>query len=269
VKDEAMAESERPERVQATVFGEVADLYHRVRPSYPAALVDDVLAATASQPPRVLEVGSGTGKATLLFAPRAARIVCIEPDAAMADVARAMLADAANVEIVNTRFEDWSAGDDRFDLVISAQAWHWVEPVARTRNARAAVADDGVLALFWNHPNPEQDPLYESLNAVYRECAPEIAGEQWPTHAILRAVDETRDLADSGLFGPLEEKRYHWATQYTTAQYLDLIQTHSNHRLLDPAVLARLLDRIGRAIDEAGGERTVRYTTWLGLARPV
>jgi hypothetical protein len=51
------------------VFGEVAELYDQARPSYPAVLFDDVI-AFAPQSPRVLEVGAGTGKATVLLAER-------------------------------------------------------------------------------------------------------------------------------------------------------------------------------------------------------
>jgi hypothetical protein len=50
-------------------FGSVAELYDRSRPSYPPALVDDVLGLVGVAP-RVLEVGAGTGKATVLFAAR-------------------------------------------------------------------------------------------------------------------------------------------------------------------------------------------------------
>ena len=54
--------SERPRRL---VFGEVAELYDSVRPSYPDALVDDVLAFAGAGPgDPALEVGAGTGKAT-------------------------------------------------------------------------------------------------------------------------------------------------------------------------------------------------------------
>ena len=53
-------------------FGEVAELYDEVRPSYPAELVEDVIALAPldGDAPRALEVGAGTGKATVLFAQR-------------------------------------------------------------------------------------------------------------------------------------------------------------------------------------------------------
>ena len=65
----------------------MADLYDHARPSYPSALVDDVLdyaGAVAAATVRALEVGAGTGKATALFAARGLNVLAIEPSAEMA-----------------------------------------------------------------------------------------------------------------------------------------------------------------------------------------
>ena len=64
---------------QRFVFDEIAELYDRARPGYPEALVDDVVALSGIAPGgRILEIGSGTGKATEAFARRGFRIVCLE-----------------------------------------------------------------------------------------------------------------------------------------------------------------------------------------------
>ena len=74
-------------REQRFVFGEVADLYDRARPGYPEQLVEDVLRFRGLPAPRVLEVGAGTGKATVVFAARGLEIVALEPTPEMAAVA--------------------------------------------------------------------------------------------------------------------------------------------------------------------------------------
>src|SRR5579871_6619470 len=87
-------------RERRLVFGEVADLYERYRPQYPEALVDEVLRRAAVDPGRaVLEVGSGTGKATRQFARRGVAVLAVEPSAEMAAVARRHLAEWQNVAI--------------------------------------------------------------------------------------------------------------------------------------------------------------------------
>jgi cyclopropane fatty-acyl-phospholipid synthase-like methyltransferase len=61
-----MGAPERSPTPMRGVFDEDADLYDRARPGYPAQLFDD-LAELAGVGPgcRLLEIGPGTGKATL------------------------------------------------------------------------------------------------------------------------------------------------------------------------------------------------------------
>ncbi len=117
-------------RVRARVFGEVADEYDRVRPSYPAALVDDVLAYAQLDGGPAIDVGAGTGKATLSFAERGLTITAVEPDEAMAAVLARRVAAYPPVTVVVSAFEDY-APDRTFGLLFSAQAWHWVDPAVR------------------------------------------------------------------------------------------------------------------------------------------
>ena len=60
-----------PDRPQRFVFDEVAELYARVRPSYPSGLIDDLIREARLQPgARVLELGAGPGNASMLLAGR-------------------------------------------------------------------------------------------------------------------------------------------------------------------------------------------------------
>ncbi len=80
-------------REQRLVFGEDAELYDRARPSYPAKLIDDVVAVVGASA-TTLDVGCGTGKATTLLAARGLRGVGVEPHAEMAAIARRRGLDA-------------------------------------------------------------------------------------------------------------------------------------------------------------------------------
>jgi 16S rRNA A1518/A1519 N6-dimethyltransferase RsmA/KsgA/DIM1 with predicted DNA glycosylase/AP lyase activity len=76
------------------VFDEVADLYDRVRPGYPDALIDDAITLAGLGPSAgVLEIGSGMGKATEAFVRRSFSVVGVEPGASLARVARQRFAD--------------------------------------------------------------------------------------------------------------------------------------------------------------------------------
>src|SRR5262245_60486024 len=89
---------------QRFVFDEVADLYAQVRPSYPAALVEDLVLEAGLRPgSRVLEIGCGPGNASALLAGRRYRMVCLEPGARLADIARQRLQSDPDVTIVTRR----------------------------------------------------------------------------------------------------------------------------------------------------------------------
>jgi SAM-dependent methyltransferase len=256
------------ERERRMVFGEVADVYERVRPGYPAELVQDVLAyGPVCRGDRVLEVGAGTGKATRLFAAHGLRMVCLEPSASMAAVARHHCAGFPDVCFEVATFEDWPLEAGAFRLVVSAQAWHWVLPEVRCPKAHAALAPGGALALFWNRPQVGNGELRAGFDEIYDRLAPALrAGASGTSPGLAQADEELPELERCGLFVSVAERRYVWSEEYSGARYLDLLQTQSDHRLLEEHVRYRLLDALGGVIADAGGAVTLDYETRLYLA---
>jgi SAM-dependent methyltransferase len=152
--------------VQALVFGEIADDYERVRPGYPAALIDDVI-AYAPADPRTLDVGAGTGKATVAFAERGLRIVALEPDPAMAAVLRERVAGhLVDIDVAALESHEPAAP---YDLIYSAQAFHWTAPETRWSSTASFLRPGGALALFWNHDRPAASDVRDELYGVLRE----------------------------------------------------------------------------------------------------
>src|SRR6185312_4726413 len=91
-----------------TTFGQDAELYDQWRPLYPPQLFTD-LATLADLGPnaRVLEIGCGTGQATLPLAQRGCQVLAMDLSPAMAAVARRNLAEFPDVTVVAAAFEDW------------------------------------------------------------------------------------------------------------------------------------------------------------------
>jgi SAM-dependent methyltransferase len=244
---------------RALSFGGDACRYDRARPGYPADLVSDLM---RDAPTRVLDVGCGTGKAGLLFAACGCQVVGVEPDPAMAAVA----ADQGGLAVEVTTFEEWDPRGRTFDLVISGQAWHWVNPHAGLRKAADVLVDNGRLAVFWNRAFHD-DAVRAGLDGIYERVAPDISA----VSVVRGAVPDTQLGHDMGIDGhsdlALETSRtYHWDLRYGRAQYLDLLQTHSDHLILSADVLQVLLAEIGALIDRLGGHLVVHYRTTLRTA---
>jgi SAM-dependent methyltransferase len=250
-------------------FGGVADLYDQSRPSYPEALVDGVLEyAGAGDSDRAVEVGAGTGKATMLFAARGLTVVGIEPSAEMAEVARRNCAGYENVTIEQTEFERWRPPGHEFRLVFSGQAWHWISPGAGYAVARAALQDGGALAVFWNRPDWSACDLREGIGDAYRRNG--RAGDaNDPMNPVGRFEDDSwsEEIAGASGFDGAEVRSYRWHHDYTTAEYLALLGTHSACLILEAPERERLLADIAAAIDSRGAGFRMPYVTVLGLAR--
>lgn len=255
-------------------FGQVAAQYDEARPTYPDALVDDVIRFAGAAPgDAAVEVGAGTGKATLLFARRGLKILAIEPSADMAQIARRNTAELPNVVVEEIEFERWRP-DRPFGLLLSAQAWHWIDPQVRFRRAAEALGADGVLAAFWNRVDWKSCFLRDELAEAYRRLAPELGGAigTGPMHPTAGEAETfPRDWQDgaprpTGFTEP-EWRTYAWPQPYSRAEYLSLLETHSDHVLLKPSRRQALLGAIGEVIDRAGGILEIEYVTRLGLAR--
>src|SRR5690242_10240238 len=96
---------------------------------YPDRLFEDLVAHSNIRPGgRVLEIGCGTGQATIPLAERGFHIMAIELGTELSRLAREKLARYSSVKVITGRFEDVDLDVGAFDLVFSAQAFHWIDP---------------------------------------------------------------------------------------------------------------------------------------------
>jgi SAM-dependent methyltransferase len=262
-KDPDAAEPARlhENRRRAESFGGESDRYERTRPGYPDELITELM---ADDPSSVLDVGCGTGKAGRLLVDRGCDLLGVEPDPRMARVARRL---GMPVEVAT--FEQWQPQGRTFDLVISAQAWHWVDPKRGPIKARSVLRPPGRLAVFWNIYVHEPE-MRVALDDVYARVAPEIAGRD--SLALGRDSDEAgwahlAGIASTGLFEPPEHHEYESARQHTTEEWLDGLPTFSDHAQLPTRQLDALLDAVRVVINERGGVIKIRYATHLVTAR--
>lgn len=252
-------------------FDEDPELYDRARPGYPPELFEDLARAAGTGPGcRVLEVGAGTGKATVPLAGRGCRITAVERGAGMAAVARRRLAGFGAVEVVTADFETWPLPEEPFDAVVSATAFHWIDPAVRMAKAADALRPGGALAVVaTQHVAGGSEEFFTEVQGCYERFDPATPpGLRLPAAQDVDTSAYADEVACSGRFGPVVFRRYEWDLTYTTAAYLDLLQTYSGHRALPPEAGEGLLGCIARLIDERyGGRVTKRYLTELRVSR--
>jgi SAM-dependent methyltransferase len=250
-------------------FNQAARDYDAIRPGYPAELFDDIVALAALPVDgRILEVGCGTGQATLPFARRGYAMHCLDIGADLVTVARENCRPYPNVDFEVVAFENWEALAETFDLVMSATAWHWVPPEIGYLKAVQSLKHSGSLAIFSNMHTRLLTGFFQEVNEVYHSIAPELADPD-TVPSIEESIEATvQQIEQTGLFESIAVKRYPWSTDYTRDEYLRLLNTYSNHLSLEYKRRARLHAAIGALIDrEFEGIVERPYLSVLYLAR--
>jgi ubiquinone/menaquinone biosynthesis C-methylase UbiE len=189
-------EQRRAREHRRVLFDSIAELYDATRQGYPAEIADAVVANAAIGPgSTVLEIGCGTGQLTRQLARRAVSLTAIDIGAAMVQAARRNIRDAT-VRFQVCSFEDF-ADIGPFDLIVSATAFHWVDPSVGLAKAARLLRSGGWLALLTTgerYPEPLQGRLRDLWISYSRQSG------EWPGQpAWLTALRET------GLFGATVE----------------------------------------------------------------
>ncbi|HMG41993.1 MAG TPA: class I SAM-dependent methyltransferase [Acidimicrobiales bacterium] len=252
-------------RERRLVFGEDAVGYDDARPSYPAALVDDLVGSVGASA-RVIDVGTGTAKATRLLAERGMTGVGVEADPAMAALAARHLAPYPGWRVDVSDFEWWrpADGDAPADLITAAQAWHWVQPEVGLWRAHRLLRPGGRIAVFWNLADGDDRPVRREIDAVYDEIAP---GEPFcPTIGREQGTPFAR-APEGATFADAEHRVFAWTLRYARDELLALLRTHSNHKLMAPDQLDRVLAGVAQVVDRHGGTFDYPYVTQLWTAR--
>jgi len=248
---------------RSRLFDREAERYDRYRPTYPDALIDDLLGPNP-EGLEVLDVGSGTGIASRLMAERGAKVLGVELAPRMAEIARS---HGLDVEV--GPFEDWEPAGRAFDRVTSAQAWHWLDLPVATAKAASVLRPGGRLCLIWNAGSPPDD-LADALAEEYALALPSRVHAVYRGYAANRSTDrrsgldsEVAAIAAVPEFDAPTEKWFPWTQTYQRDQWLEQLLSRSDHTALATAVQERLFQGIGAAIDDFGGSFVMNFETVL------
>lgn len=259
----------RQRKAQRDSFDEASREYDEVRPSYPHRLIKDVI--HISEIPKggeILEVGCGTGQATIRFAELGYSMTCLDIGKNLVKIAREKCKNYLNVKIHNISFEDWQPEKEAFDLLISGTAFHWIPPEIGYPKAAEVLKDTGFIALFWNmHPN-HYTGFSQDVQRVYQKSVPEWEDPQNGPGTEKKILEREDYIDGTGLFEKVGVRRYLWSRTYSTDQYLKLLDTYSDHRSLEKNRRNQLYEGIRTLINEEYGGRVERpYLSVLFIAR--
>ena len=155
-------------------FDSGAKQYDEGRLSYPDDVINWVIEKTrVSKDKPLLEIGAGTGQATVPFAKRGFSVHCIELGRNLADLLIKKTGEY-NVTVDISSFENWKPPESfRCSLIFSATAFHWLDINIKYKKCHSLLSDGGYLVLLWNDGadsnNPIIDEAYKRLFSFYPE----------------------------------------------------------------------------------------------------
>jgi len=240
-------------------YGSVADAYNCVRPRYPEAVIEHAL-EVAQLPPKakILELGCGPAIATVPFAQLGFEMLSLEPNREASELAKQNCDAYPHVKIQNLAFEEWELESDRFDAVLAATSWHWIDPAIAYAKSAAALKTQGSLILLWNTPPQLNEETYQMVDAVYETLAPSI-----PLYA--RHEGRENHQADFLKFsGSIIESRYFGNVNYESSihhvvysldDYLLLLSTLSPYIALAENSRNHLFANLREVLNKYQGDR--------------
>ena len=171
-------------------------------------------------------------------------------------VAREKLKAFPNVSFVEQAFEAWKP-DRKFDLVISATAFHWVDPKVRYLKASEVLKSKGFLAVFSNQHVRKDEGFFAESQSLYDQYYLPLTADR-PTHA-------TNFPGVEAFRSPIR-RVYPWTHTYSSKQYIKLLNTYSDHIALPDKNKRLLFEGIVNLIEtKYDGRITKHYEVVLDL----
>jgi ubiquinone/menaquinone biosynthesis C-methylase UbiE len=215
-------------------FEAVAEQYERARPTY----ADDALRWLVDRigigpGRRVLDLAAGTGKLTRQLVALGAFVVAVEPGDAMRSLLERVVPEA---EALAGSAEAIPLADASVDAITVGQAYHWFRPEEALAEMHRVLRPGGAVALLWNQWD-EDDPLQREIDELLEPLRPPAAARQ-------EESDGRRALAESPLFGPVDERLFRHSRALNADQLVEWVSSTSAVVTAPPVERARIEARV-------------------------
>jgi ubiquinone/menaquinone biosynthesis C-methylase UbiE len=250
------------------LFDEAVLNYEKRRPNYGIELFKDVIKyAEITMGKSLLEVGCGTGQGTEPFLKTKCKLTAVELGENLASYTREKFKVYKNFNVVRSAFEDYACDDNKFDMLYSATAFHWIPDEIGYKKANRIIKSGGTIALFWNRPSPndKDNPVHQKIQSIYRELLPQWSNKV--THSQDKPKYSSINKIEQYGFVNVVFKQYDNIRKMTGIEYVELLNTYSDHIALGKSMKSLLFDGIRTAIEEFGNEIIINDTVELYLAK--
>lgn len=253
-------------------FNNIIFDYDEARPCYPTNLYSDIIEfSNITLNDNVLEIGSGTGQATEYFITMGYPILGLEIGDQQVLFLKEKYEKYINFRPVCVPFEDFRSKNDKFGLVFSATAFHWIKSEIAYPKAYDLLKLGGILAVFW-HMSPimkHESEMFSRIREIYRKYAPELDTSK--NSEEIQEIHELRNkqFQTNNLFSKPFYKNYQWIDMYSTEKYIKLLNTYSSFQVLEVNKRQKVLESVAEYINSRKGLIEVPQEVRLYMGRKV
>lgn len=252
-------------------FNEVPEEYGRLRPHYPDALSSDLIAySMLDAAKKALEIGIGAGQATLPFLKTGCALDAVEIGDRLAQYSREKFASYQHFKVLNQDFESALLGDESYDLIYSASAFHWIKPEVGFPKVCRLLKSGGVFAWISVQPAPSDRHTHDEIEKVYEEYSRYFGEEKAEfdrTPEVLRKQSDRVHAFRQYEFTEIVDKLYYGTRTLNASDYAALCGTYSDHRAIPEADRTPFLQKLEDAVNRCGGEFTFADTFLLCMGK--
>ena len=152
-----------------TRFSERASDYSKYRPSYPAEIVQFILQhCSVNRSWVITDIGSGTGISTNLLLSLLCRVVGVEPNEKMRQIAERNLGDNPLYSSVVGSAEETNLPSSSVNMVASFQAFHWFEREKTRKEFRRILDDSKWVLIVWNDRVTDKPGFLEGYEGLLK-----------------------------------------------------------------------------------------------------
>lgn len=207
------------------LFNKIAYQYEQWRMTYPPELYKEIF-SSGNEFGTVLEIGTGTGKATKIFLERGIDVTAIEPSAEMLNIACQKFSSFPNFHPLQISFENFFDNGCRqtFDLVFAASSFQWLKGDDRLKMISALIKKGGMFARFKTitilQSNSSADKILDDL---YRNYLPDFL----PKDTAHTSFNE--QIYHAAGFGQVIKKNFFRPVHFRRDDYISFSNTYTEY----------------------------------------
>ena len=247
-------------------FNEDVINYDKMRPTYVKELYENIIQfSNLDSNKKALEIGIGTGQATLPFLSTGCSLTAVELGEHMAKFSKEKFAKFHNFDVINSDFESANLKKDDYDLIYSATAFHWIPQEVGYTKVFNLLKSGGVIALFWNHISRTDEELEFAMQEVYNKYK---STNKSTIHKFSeeKCLEIAKTIKKYG-FVDVGYKLYYQTRLFDAPKYMSLLNTNSDHRARPEDTRILIEKELSNVINIFGGKIEIKDTIDLYLAR--